>query len=207
MALTLRPEDLQALVAEGIVRTYPRHSVIVYEGDDTDAFYVIIEGRVKVFVAGEDGRELLLNVQGPGEYFGEIALDGERRSASVITLERSQLAVIPKDRFRAFIEAHPRFAGELIESLIARVRALTQNVKSLALMDVYGRVARLLLELAVDADGKMVVREKLTQQDIADRVGASTDMIGRIMKDLTSGGYLSVERRQITIHRSPPRHW
>ena len=203
----LRQEELQALAAEGVVRAYPAKSIVVYEGDETDAVYIIVEGRVKVFVADEDGRELTLNVQGPGEYFGEIALDGEPRSASVMTTEPSRLAVIPRERFRHFIESHPGFAGHLIENLIGRVRALTRNVKSLALMDVYGRVARLLLDLAVEADGRLVVPEKLTQQDIATRIGASPDMIGRIMKDLTAGGYISVERQRITIHRTPPRHW
>jgi CRP/FNR family cyclic AMP-dependent transcriptional regulator len=203
----LQNEELKALAEQGVIKSYPKSSIVVYEGDETDAFYVIVEGRVKVFLADEEGREVLLRTQGPGEYFGEMVLDGEPRSASVMTLEPSRLAVIPKERFRAFLESHPAFASDLVERLIARVRALTQSVKSLALMDVYGRVARLLLELGVEEDGKLVVRDKLTHQDIANRVGASRDMIGRIMKDLAAGGYISVDKRQITVLRSPPRHW
>jgi CRP/FNR family cyclic AMP-dependent transcriptional regulator len=114
---------------------------------------------------------------------------------------------VPQARFREFLYSHPAFSVELLENLIRRTRALTENVKSLALMDVYGRVARLLLELARDDGGKLVVDEKLTQQDIASRVGASREMIGKIMKDLADGGYISVERKRIAVHKVLPRHW
>ena len=187
----LRQEELQALAAEGVVRAYPAKSIVVYEGDETDAVYIIVEGRVKVFVADEDGRELTLNVQGPGEYFGEIALDGEPRSASVMTTEPSRLAVIPRERFRHFIESHPRFAGHLIENLIGRVRALTRNVKSLALMDVYGRVARLLFETCRDTNGEWLVQAGSEQ--IAAMVGASREMVSRVMKDLEERGFVDTQ--------------
>lgn len=113
----------------------------------------------------------------------------------------------PKSRFRDFLRAHPDFSIHLVEKLIGRIRALTENVKSLALMDVYGRVARMLLEMAVKENGRLTVLEKLTQQDIANRVGASREMISRIFKDLTAGGYISIDKKQITIHKAPPRHW
>ncbi|HSQ02660.1 MAG TPA: helix-turn-helix domain-containing protein, partial [Burkholderiales bacterium] len=145
--------------------------------------------------------------QGPGDYFGEMVLDGGPRSASVMTLAPSRFAVISKGKFRQFLFDHPEFAIHLIEKLIHRVRVLTANVKSLALMDVYGRVARLLLELAVKSNGQLVVEQRLTQQEIASRVGASREMISRILKDLTEGGYITVEKRRITINRTPPQHW
>ena len=110
-------------------------------------------------------------------------------------------------RIKVFLLEHPQFAINLIEKLIHRVRALTENVKSLALMDVYGRVAHLLLDLAREHDGKLEVDEKLTQQDIADRVGASREMISKILKDLADGGYITIAQKRITIHRKPPRHW
>lgn len=203
----MREEVLQALSAQGVVKTFPKNTVIVSEGDETDAFYIILSGRVKVFVSDEDGREAVLGTQSAGDYFGEMVLDGGARSASVSTLEPSRFAVIPRSRFRDFLKAHPELSIELIEKLIRRTRALTENVKSLALMDVYGRVARLLLELAVKQDGRLVVPERLTQQDIASRVGASREMIARIMKDLAEGGYISIEKKRITVHKSPPRHW
>ncbi len=206
-ALSLRADELRSLSAQGVIKSFARNAVIVSEGDETDSLYIIISGRVKVFVSDDAGKEIVLGTQGPGEYFGEMALDGRPRSASVMTVEPSRFAVIPKARFREFLRGHPDFAIHLIEKLIDRTRALTENVKSLALMDVYGRVARLLLELAVEREGRLVIDEKLTQQDIASRVGASREMISRILKDLTVGGYITVDRKRITIYRAPPRRW
>ena len=206
-AYVLTEEEQRALSGEGVVKPFPRNSVIVNEGDETDSLYIILSGRVKVFVSDESGKEVVLGTQGPGEYFGEMVLDGGPRSASVMTLEPARFAVIPKHKFREFLRAHPEFAIHLIEKLIRRTRTLTENVKSLALMDVYGRVARLLLELAAEEGGKLVIREPLTQQDIASRVGASREMISNIFKDLSTGGYLTVERKRITINKTPPRHW
>jgi CRP/FNR family transcriptional regulator, cyclic AMP receptor protein len=203
----LSRDELSALAGQGIVKAFPKHAVIVTEGDETDSFYVIISGRVKVFVSDEDGREIVLATQDPGDYFGEMVLDGGPRSASVMTLAPSKFAIIPKNKFREFLRSHPAFASHLVEKLIRRVRALTENVKSLALMDVYGRVARTLLELAVHEDGRMVIAEKVTQQDIANRVGASREMVSRIFKELAAGGYISINKRHITIHKNPPRHW
>ena len=203
----LSAEELRALSAQGIVKSFPKNTIIVSEGDETDSFYIIVEGRVKVFVSDEEGREIVLATQGPGDYFGEMVLDGGPRSASVMTLAPSRFAVIPKSRFRDFLHTHPAFSTHLIEKLIRRTRTLTENVKSLALMDVYGRVARLLLELAVQEDGRLIVEEKLTQQDIANRVGASREMISRIFKDLAAGGYISIDKKRISIHKTPPRHW
>jgi len=203
----LLPEDIRALSARGIVRSFPRNAIILTEGDETDALYIIVSGRVKVFLSDDAGKEVVLGTQGPGDYFGEMALDGRPRSASVMTLEPSQFAVIPKANVRDFVRDHPEFAVHLIEKLIGRIRTLTENFKGLALLDVYGRVARLLLELAIDQDGKLVVGEKLTHQEIASRVGASREMVSRILKSLILGGYISVDKRRITIDQTPPRRW
>jgi CRP/FNR family cyclic AMP-dependent transcriptional regulator len=136
-----------------------------------------------------------------------MSLDGAPRSASVITVEPTTCAVVNRAQFRDFILAHPDFAMHLIERLIHRVRVTTGNLKSLALSDVYGRVVRLLYALAKEVDGRQIVPEKLTQQEIADRVGASRDMIGKLMKDLVAGGYLAVEDRTITILKKLPTGW
>jgi CRP/FNR family cyclic AMP-dependent transcriptional regulator len=199
--------ELRVLSAHAATKSFPKNTVIVNEGDETDSLYVILSGRVKVYVSDEAGKEIVLATHETGEYFGEMVLDEGPRSASVMTLEPSQFAIVPKSQFKAFMFDNPQFAIHLIEKLIHRVRALTDNVKSLALMDVYGRVARLLLELAREQDGKLEVDEKLTQQDIADRVGASREMISKILKDLADGGYISVAHKRITIHRKPPRQW
>jgi len=204
---SLSAGEIRALTEQGIVKTFARNTVVVSEGDDTSAFYLLVSGHVKVYVSNEDGREVVLRTHGPGEYFGEMALDGQARSASVATTEASQLVMIPISKFRDFVRDHPEFATRLIANLISRIRGLTENVKSLALMDVYGRVARLMLELAVNEDGQLVVPGKMTQQDIADRVGASREMVSRIFKDLVQGGYISIERKRITINKKPPQHW
>lgn len=204
---TLGDKELRALAAHAATKSFPKNTVIVSEGDETDSLYVILSGRVKVYVSDDDGKEIVLATQEAGEYFGEMVLDEGPRSASIITLEASKFAVVPKAQFKAFLLEHPGFSIHLIEKLIRRVRVLTENVKSLALMDVYGRVARMLLELARDAGGKLVIDEKLTQQDIADRVGASREMISKILKDLADGGYITIAQKRITINRTPPRHW
>ena len=203
----LHPDTLRAIAAGGVVRTFPRNTVLINEGDVGDALYVLLSGRVKVFSSNEAGREFVIDFQGPGEYVGEMMLDGEPRSASVTTVEQTTCAVVSRAQFREFILAHPDFAMHLIERLIHRVRVTTGNLKSLALSDVYGRLARLLNALVQDVDGRLVVPEKLTQQDIADRVGASRDMVGKLMKDLVAGGYLAVEERTISILRKLPTGW
>ncbi|HEY7788792.1 MAG TPA: Crp/Fnr family transcriptional regulator [Casimicrobiaceae bacterium] len=203
----LHPETLSDIAATGVVRTFPRNTVLINEGDVGDALYVILAGRVKVFSSNEAGREFVIDFHGAGEYVGEMTLDGEPRSASVMTVEPTTCAVVSRAQFRDFILAHPDFAMHLIERLIHRVRVTTGNLKSLALSDVYGRLVRLLNALAQDLEGRQVVPEKLTQQDIADRVGASRDMIGKLMKDLVAGGYLAVEERTITIVKKLPTGW
>jgi CRP/FNR family transcriptional regulator, cyclic AMP receptor protein len=199
-----RPEDLKSLAAEGIVRSYRSRTVLVSEGDESDSFYIILSGRVKVFVSDAHGKEIVLATEGPGDYFGEMALDDRPRSASVITLEPSRISVISRAKLLEFIATQPGFALDLVHKLIRRIRILTDSVKSLALMDVHSRVARLLAELAeTNGDGQVV--ERMTQQEIASRVGASREMISRVMKDLSANGYIAVDKRQITILKPHPR--
>jgi len=206
-AIPLQSETLNAIAASGVIRTFPRNSILINEGDVGDSLFIVLSGRVKVFASNEHGREFVIDFHGPGEYVGEMSLDGERRSASVVTVEPTTCAVVNRAQFREFILKHPDFALHLIGRLIHRVRVTTSNLKSLALSDVYGRLVRLLNALAVSVDGRHVVPEKLTQQDIADRVGASRDMIGKLMKDLVGGGYLHVEDRTITILKKLPTGW
>jgi len=204
----LQPDTLRAIAATGVIRSFPRNTVLINEGDVGDSLYIVLSGRVKVFASNEAGREFIIDFHGPGEYVGEMSLDGARRSASVITVEPTTCAVVNRAHFREFILAHPDFGMHLIERLIHRVRVTTSNLKSLALSDVYGRLVRLLNALAEPGEGgRQIVPEKLTQQDIADRVGASRDMIGKLMKDLIAGGYLAVEDRTITILKKLPTGW
>ena len=204
---SLPEEYLKSLAEHGSVKAYPKNAVIVNEGDRSDSLYVILSGKVKVYLADEEGKEVLLNTQGAGEYFGEIILDEGVRSASVMTLEPSKFSVVTRDQFNAFLAQNPDGALLLIRSLIHRIRELTKTVGNLGLLDVYGRVAKLLLELATEQEGKLVIAEPLTQQDMASRVGCSREMISRILKDLRTGGYIRMENDRIVIAKKPPRAW
>jgi CRP/FNR family cyclic AMP-dependent transcriptional regulator len=198
---------LDEIAAVATVRTFPKRAIIVTEGDDTDSLYVMLSGKARVYVSDDKGREVQLNQLGPGEYFGEVTLDGGPRSASVLALEDCRCAVVKRGEFTAFIEKHPDLAQHILHKLARRVRDLTDEGRSLALMDVYGRVARLLLELAEEKDGKLVVSEPLTHKDIASRVGASREMISRIFSDLADGGYVVKEEGHLVIARKPPPRW
>jgi len=195
---------IEKMAAVATTRTFAKNAIIVSEGDETDSLYIMLAGRAKVFVADENGREVQLNQIGAGEYFGEVTLDGGPRSASVMALEECRCAVVKRAELTALVERNPEFALHLLRKLAHRVRLLTENVRSLALMDVYGRVARLLLELAEERDGRLVVNESLTHRDIASRVGASREMISRIFSDLTDGGYVRKKDRHLVIMRKPP---
>ena len=198
---------VKKLASLGRLRTYPKNTVFITEGDSSDAVFVVLTGKVKVFVADTEGHEMILDTHGPGEYVGEMAMDGNPRSASCMTLEPTTFSVVQRDPIREAIRANPDFALDMIAKVIDRARLATDNVKHLALLDVYGRVARLLLNMAVETNGKLAIPDKLTQQEIAERVGASRDMVSRIFRDLTQGGYISVENRMITINKKPPARW
>jgi CRP/FNR family transcriptional regulator, cyclic AMP receptor protein len=199
--------ELRALAERTVTRSYPKQAIIVNEGDDSDSLYMILAGRVKIYLADEHGKELILAIKGAGQYFGEMVLDEQPRSASVMTLEPSQFAILGRADFRAFLLTHAEVALQLIQNLIRMARGLNRNVRNLAMLDVYGRVARILLELAVEQGGKLVIPERLTQKDIAARVGASREMINRILRDLTAGGYVSMHDGLITINKAPPARW
>jgi CRP/FNR family transcriptional regulator, cyclic AMP receptor protein len=203
----LAPEELREIAKRAVTRHYPAKAVIMTEGDRSDSLFIVLEGRARAFVSDASGHEATLSVMGPGEYFGEVSLDEGPRSASVMTLEPCVLSVVSRGEFESFIETHPAFAAHFIRKLLKRIRMLTESVRSLALMDAYGRVARLLLENAVTEGGVQFVRGRLTQAEIASRVGCSREMVSRIFKDLVQGGYVTVEPERILINRKPPARW
>jgi CRP/FNR family cyclic AMP-dependent transcriptional regulator len=199
---------LQAMAERGGVKSFPAHAVLVNEEDDSDSIFIVLRGKVKIYGAGANGREVVYTTLGAGEYFGEMTLDGGPRSASVMTLEPTTCVVVTGTNVRDFLGTHPDFALHLVRKLIGLVRRSTDTVKRLALDDVYTRVSKLLHELAeTDATGRLVVPERLTQQDIADRVGSSREMISRIFKQLTIGGYVAAEGRRIVMLKKLPARW
>lgn len=204
---TLNDQLLEAMAERGGVKAFPANAVLVNEEDDSDSIYILLKGKVKVYGAGANGREVVYTTLGAGEYFGEMTLDGGPRSASVMTLEPTTCVVVTGANVRDFLGSHPDFALHLIRKLIGLVRRSTDTVKRLALDDVYTRITKLLYELAQEDNGRLVVADKLTQQDIADRVGSSREMVSRIFKQLTIGGYVASEGKRIVLLKKLPARW
>lgn len=204
----LPPDLLAAIAARGGRRSWPVNTVLIHEGDSSDSLYIMLAGRVKVFSSGENGREIVLSEHGPGEYFGELSLDGDRRSVSIMTLEPTTCCIVQGADMRQLLAEQPDFALHLTRKLIGMVRRLTEQVKSLALQDVYGRVVRLFNELAQPEGEVRVLRQRLTQQDIADRVGSSREMVNRVLKELLAGGYI-VQRadKHFELRKKLPAAW
>jgi CRP/FNR family cyclic AMP-dependent transcriptional regulator len=201
------PRYIHALAALGTVRVYPKNTILVHEGDKSDQLYVVLSGKLKVFLSDGEGREITIDILGPDQYFGEMALEGEPRSASVMTMEASRLSVLERSQFRHFFATNPEAAYWLYLALVRRARNLTKSVGGLALLDVYGRVARLLLDNATEESGCLVVSERITQQEIARRVGASRETVSRILTDLREGNYITTEDNRIKIQQHLPKRW
>jgi CRP/FNR family cyclic AMP-dependent transcriptional regulator len=199
--------ELAEIEQHGTVKSYRKNTIVINQDDETCSLYVILAGRVKVFISGEDGREAVLNHQSAGDYFGDLALiDRQPRVASVITTEPSTMMIISREDFLKCLAKNPEIAINLIKPMTSRMRMLARNVSNLALLDVYGRVARTLLDAAGEEDGRLITG-KLTQQEIADMVGASRAMVSRILKDLKTGGYISIDKKRITILQKLPSRW
>ena len=204
----LSEPDLEAITKLAVMRNFPKNTMILCEGDHSDSLNVILSGKVKVFLSDDEGKEVTLNVQEEGEYFGELALlDNAPRSASVVTLETTKLAVISKPAFEECMRKNPGISLKVSQGLARRLRELSENVRSLALMDVYGRVAHTLLDMSEEQDGKKVIPQKLTQREIASMVGASREMVSRILRDLSTGGYITINNKIITINERLPAAW
>lgn len=200
--------SLRRLAAAGEVRRYRKGTILIHESDHGDTLFIVMEGRVKIYSTDANGREITLGVIVAGDYFGEMALDGGVRSASVMTLEPTVCALISRATLLAHISEEPSFALDLLGKVIRRARSATHAVRNLAFTDVYGRITQLLVELAdPQPDGTALVRERMTQQEIASRVGCSREMVSRILKDLEAGGYIALRLRQITLLAKLPARW
>ncbi|MBT3012536.1 MAG: Crp/Fnr family transcriptional regulator [Candidatus Thiodiazotropha sp. (ex Lucina aurantia)] len=204
----MAPSDLALIEQRMVRRTYPRNTIILSEGDNSDSLYVILSGRVKVYLNDENGKEAIINYQEAGEYFGELSLiDDYKRSASIMTMVKSTMAIMSKQAFHQVMKSNPDIAIHLLKDMVHRVRTLTNEVKSLALSDVYGRLSKTLLSMAIERDGIMVIEGHVTQQELANRIGASREMVCRIFKDLVKGGYITTGSNQFTINKQLPARY
>ncbi len=202
----LPQKSLDELEQLSVLRRYPKNTILFIEGDESTHLYVIKEGKVSVSVAGEDGREVVLNHMSEGEYFGELALlDGKPRSATVRTITQCEVIAVSRNSFQSLLKTNPEFVIQVTAELTSRVRKLTESVKDLALLDVYGRVSNVLEKLS-DENGR-IDNPKVTHQDIANMVGSSREMVSRIMKQLIIGEYISQCTQFIEIKKPLPKGW
>ena len=200
-------QDLEKIAATSVVRSFNKNSIVITEGDSSSSLYVILSGEVKVYVSDEEGKTNIVNRLGPGDYFGELSLiDEAPRSASVEAITRCQISILARQHFIQYLEQHPRVAIALLQGMGRRLRDTTGHAKNLALMDVFGRIANVLLSAAEDEDGRLIT-PALTQQDIADQVGSSREMVSRILKDLKAGGYIELDGKRIVIRKNIPDRW
>lgn len=193
-------EQLRMLASMVTRKSVPRGTMVLTAGDPTDSLYIVLSGRLKVLMSDADGKEVILSILGPGEFFGEMGLiDDSPRSASVLAIEPCELLSISKRDFKKCLAENFEMAMAVMRGLVRRLREADRKIGSLALLDVYGRVARLLLDMSENVDGQKMVTKRLPKQDIAKMIGASREMVSRVMKDLQMGGYIEVRGSNIVL--------
>jgi CRP/FNR family transcriptional regulator/CRP/FNR family cyclic AMP-dependent transcriptional regulator len=202
----LSEEDAQELMAVARKRSFRAGEVIFHRDDPGQVLYIIKEGKVKIALISPDGQEISLVVFGKGECFGDLALlDGEPRSADAIALDKVECYTLQRSDFQNAIMKHPTIAIQVLEVLSRRLRKTDQMVENLIFLDVYGRVAKKLLELAnehgVKVDDGTRIEVRLTQQELASMVGASRESVNKVMGYFTDKQYISTDKHKITIHR------
>lgn len=202
----LAPNELQAAAELFTVRRYPKGAILVFEGERLEVFNFMLSGVAKFYWQDDEGQQLDIATVEPGEHFADATFGGEPALASLIALEDLRVASIPIKDFEQLLLQHPKLAVAFIKRLIKRFRRRLEATRVFAMEDVYGRVTQFVLSRAVESDGRLLT-ERLTQEEIARRVGATREMVGRVLRDLTRGGYLKVEQGRIAILRKPPRRW
>jgi CRP/FNR family transcriptional regulator, cyclic AMP receptor protein len=202
------PPALGRLAARGIVRSYRKNTIVLNEGELGDSLFILLQGQVKVYATDENGREITYGTISAGDYFGEMSLDGGPRSASVMTLEPSLCALVSRQGVQQHLDAEPGFAMELVAQVIRRARSATETARQMALLDVYGRVIATLESQHGAASTQAPVQlSQITHQQIASRVGASREMVSRLLKDLEKGGYVELGVKRITLIKKLPARW
>ena len=198
------PDDQLRMLASVVGRrSVPRSTTVMASGDPTDSLYIVLSGRLKVLMSDAEGKEVILSIIGPGEFFGEMGLiDDSPRSASVLAIEPCELLSISKRDFKKCMAENFDMSMAVMRGLVRRLREADRKIGSLALLDVYGRVARLLLDMAETVDGEKMVTKRLPKQDIAKMIGASREMVSRVMKDLQMGGYIEMRGSNIVLRDS-----
>ena len=197
---TFTDQQITTLLTYVQHRSYPRNTYVMHAGEETDSIYVVLSGKVKVIIADDQGREVILGFMGPQEFFGEMGiLDNEPRSASVYTQEPCEMLRLSKAGFLNCLKENSEVAMLVIRNLVKRLRAADRKIESLALVDVSGRVARLLIDMAQEIDGRLVVQRVPAKQEMARMIGASREMVSRVFKELEQRELIRKERRSLVI--------
>jgi CRP/FNR family cyclic AMP-dependent transcriptional regulator len=203
---SLTPDELRGVAQLFSVRRYPKSAILVAEGDRLDSFSIVLSGRVKFFWCDDDGRQVDVAMIGPGEDFAAQSIGGEPMLTSVVALDDLRLASISVGEFERLLLRHPQLALGYLKRVIFLFRNSMAWRRSFSMEDVYGRVTKMLLACAVKLDGGLVT-ERLTHAQIGRRVGATREMVGRILRELVRGGYIKADQGRFTILRKPPQHW
>ncbi len=200
--------DLEIIAKFLHCRNYPAKTQLITEGDPSLNVYFILRGQVNAYLDDDKGKEIIINSHSSGEYFGELGLIQKiARTASIVTVRESRLAIMSDSDFKYCLEQYPKLAMNLIHQLVNRVVDATESIRKLGLMDVYGRIAVTFFNMSEEQGDIRVIPEKLTQQAIASHVGASREMVARILKDLKTGGYIEVDKGIISILKPLPHNW
>ncbi|MGA8513655.1 MAG: Crp/Fnr family transcriptional regulator [Burkholderiaceae bacterium] len=198
----LTPTQAEAVADAVIKRRFKRGELVVEQGKKTNALFIILTGRARVLTTDSRGREVILANLSPGDYIGEMSLiDNEPHSASVRAEIQTDVLMLGRVEFARCLPENTSMAYAVMKGLVQRLRHADRKIESLALMDVYGRVARALIEAAeTDAQGQVIIRDKVSRQDLAKMVGASREMVSRVMKDLEERGYIeTLENNSVLI--------
>lgn len=199
---------LGRLASRGILRNYRKNTIILNEGEPGDSLFVLLQGQVKVYATDENGREITYGTIQAGDYFGEMSLDGGPRSASVMTLDQTLCSLVSRAAVQQHLAEEPGFAVSLVSQVIRRARSATETARQMALLDVYGRVIHTLEGQQGPASSQAPVQlTQITHQQIASRVGASREMVSRLLKDLEKGGYVELGIKRITLKKKLPARW
>ena len=200
----LEDADLDSLISVATRRKFQKDSVIFFEHDPGDSLFMILSGRVKVTILSDDGREIILSVLGEKDFFGEMSLlDNEPRSATAIAMEDAEVVILHQKEFLSIVEKRPRVLVLLLAVLSSRLRKANHQIGSLALLDVYGRVAAVLLDMAKESgvrlkDGRVCFRRP-THQEIANMIGATRETVSRMISDLHRQGYIEISGKNVII--------
>jgi CRP/FNR family cyclic AMP-dependent transcriptional regulator len=203
----LREEDRDELSSMMTKKVFARNQLIISQGDHTRSLFVILSGRLKVFVNDELGNQTVFAFLQQGDYCGELSLlDAEPRSASIITLVKTEVLQLSYQQFDIFLQSHPQVYSAIFKSLTASIREMDGMISALTSKDIYGRLVHVLHKESHEETGRLVT-QRLTHQDIAEMIGASREMVTRILNELRKGGYISIESKQICIEKKLPAGW